>query len=353
MRVGIPNYRLPHDVLDRDINEILSVGIEAKTSTPIDAAALEKMKSDYDAVYIGTGSHKARSISIEGADLEGVYQGVYYLRDSAQGKLAPDLFSGKKVVVIGGGNGAIDCARSALRFGASEVNLASLETADEMPALKWQILEALDEGVTIYNSLSPKKINGDTEVSGVDFIKCTSVFDGDGMFNPSYDESDTSSFECDAIIISMGETPDLSMIEGTDVEASPQGLIAVDRENLQTSAGNVYAGGEVVNGPSSVIESIAAGRKAAESIDKYLGGDGDISETLVEYEEPDPRIGYIENFAELPRAAMPCLDAKECTTDFAELAQGFDDAAAMAETQRCLQCDLRLMISEPILPPEK
>ena len=353
MRVGIPSYRLPHDVLDKDINEILSVGIEAKTDTIVDAVALAKMKSEYDAVYIGTGSHKPKSFPVEGADLEGVYEGIHYLRDSALGKLAASLFAGKKVVVIGGGNGAIDCARSALRLGASEVSLACIESAEEMPAHQWQTMEALDEGVRIYNSLSLMKINGDTQVSGIDFVKCTSVFDDDGKYNPSYDESQAGSFECDVVIIAMGEMPDLSIIEGTGVQASPQGLIVVDNESLQTSAGNVYAGGEVAVGPSSVIRSIAAGRKAAGSIDKYLGGDGDISEVLVEYEEPDPRIGYIENFADLPRAAMPCRDAKECATDFAELAQGFDEAAAMAETQRCLQCDLRLMISDPILPPEK
>ncbi|MFC1998882.1 FAD-dependent oxidoreductase [Chloroflexota bacterium] len=353
MRVGITGYRLPHDVLDKDINEILSVGIEVKTDTPVDADILSKLKNEYDAVYIGTGSHKPKTLAVEGADLEGVYAGIHFLRDNALGKLAANLFTGKKVVVIGGGNGAIDCARSALRLGADEVGLACIESAGGMPAHEWQVMEALDEGVRIYNSLGLTKINGDKEVSGIDFIKCTSVYDEDGNYNPTYDESMAGSFECDVVIIAMGEMADLSIIEGADVKSSPEGLIVVDNEKLQTSAKNVFAGGEVANGPSSVIESIAAGRKAAESIDEYLGGDGDISEVLVEYEEPEPRIGYIENFADLPRAQMPCLDAKECATDFAELAQGFDGAAAMAETQRCLQCDLRLMISDPILPPEK
>jgi len=353
MRVGIPNYRLPHDVLDRDINEILSVGIEVRTDTPVDGAALEKMKSEYDAVYIGTGSHEPRSLAVEGVGLDGVYAGIHFLRDSALGKLAPDFLAGKKVVVIGGGNGAIDCARSALRLGGDEVSLVCIESAEEMPAHQWQTTEALDEGVRIYNSLALRKISGDKEVSGIDFVKCTSVLDDDGNYNPKYDESMAGSFECDVVIIAMGETPDLSLIEGSGVEATPQGLIFVDSESLQTSAPNVFAGGEVASGPSSVIESIVDGRKAAESIDRYLGGDGNIAETLVEYEEPDPRIGYIEGFGDLQRAQMPCTDAGECNTDFAEMAKGFDQAAAMAETQRCLQCDLRLRISKPILPPEK
>jgi len=352
MRVGIPEFRLPGDVLDKDINEILSVGIEAKTDTPVDEATFVVMKNEYDAIYIGTGSHKPRLLSIEGVDLEGVYYGIHFLRNSALGKLAPDIFSGKKVIVIGGGSGAVDCARSALRLGTSEVRLACIEPAEEMPAHEWQIMEALDEGVRIYNSLSLTKINGDNEVGSIDFVRCKSVYDEDGKYNPSYDESQAGSFECDVVIIAVGEEPDLSMIEGTDVQVSPQGLIAVDHQSLQTSLPNVFAGGEVAVGPSSVIESVAIGRKAAEFIDKYLGGDGDISEALIEYEEPDQRIGYIEGFADMPRTQMPCLDSKECTTDFAELAQGFDEQMAMTETQRCLQCDLRLKISAPILPPE-
>ncbi|MBT3363580.1 MAG: FAD-dependent oxidoreductase [Chloroflexi bacterium] len=353
MRVGIPDYRLPRDVLDRDIDEILSVGIKAKTSTPVDATALEKMKSEYDAVYIGTGSHKARPFSVDGVDLDGVYRGVYFLRDNALGKLASRSFADKNVVVIGGGNTAIDCARSAVRLGAAEVSLTCIESSQEMPAHQWEIYDALDEGVRIYNSLSLTRINGEGRVSGIDFIRCTSVFDGDGNYNPTYDQEQSGSFECDVVIISVGEQADLSLIEGTDVQASPEGLIQVDNANQRTTSMGVFASGEVASGPASVIDAIAAGRKAAESIDKYLGGNGDISETLLEYEEPDPRIGFIEDFADLPRAEMPCLDSQQCTSDFSELATGFDETTAMAEAQRCLQCDLRLKISDVPLPPEK
>jgi NADPH-dependent glutamate synthase beta subunit-like oxidoreductase len=215
MRVGIPEYRLPREILQRDIDELLKIGIEIKLNTPVgNGLGLDALKQQgYDALFLATGAHLTRSLNIEGVDSNGVFQGVYFLRDSAQGKLAADFFKGQKVVVVGGGNVAIDAARTALRLGAESLQLACLESRDEMPAHEWEIQYALDEGAELNCCWGPKRIiAGNGKVSGVEFIQCTAVFDEHGRFNPLYNESVDLSLDADAVIIAIGQAPDTSYL---------------------------------------------------------------------------------------------------------------------------------------------
>ena len=355
MRVGIPDYRVPKEVVKKEIEEILKIGIEIKLNTRIGSdLTFEELRQNHDAIFLATGAHLTRSLNIEGIDTDDVYQGVYLLHDRALGKIPDNLFEGKRVVVIGGGNVAIDAARTALRLKAKEVQLHCLESSNEMPAHPWEIQYAAEEGAILNCSWGPKRICGeDKGVTGVEFICCTAVFDEQGRFNPSYDETVCTSTEADAVIVAIGQASDTSYLgENSKVELNRGGTIKVDQTTLETNVKGVFSGGDVMSGPASVIEAIAAGRKAAVSIDKYLGGEGEIDETLIETEKPSPWLGREEGFAEKARIQMPCLEVKERLKSFADIELGFDKEMAIEEAKRCLRCDLRLQILPPTLPPE-
>jgi NADPH-dependent glutamate synthase beta subunit-like oxidoreductase len=356
MRVGIPAYRLPREVLQRDIEELLKAGIELKLNTTIGPGLeIDDLKRQgYNAIFLATGAHLSRSLNIEGEDYNNVFQGVYLLRDSSLGKLPQNLFKEKKVVIIGGGNVAIDAARTALRLGAESVQLACLESREEVPAHEWEIQYAVEEGTILNCSWGPKRILGEGgKVSGVEFICCTTVFDERGRFNPSFNEAIEMSLEADVVIIAIGQAPDMSYLEEKSEVQLAGGNIRVDETTLNTSDNGIFAGGDVVSGAASVIEAVAAGRKAAISIDKYLGGDGNIEETLVETEKPSPWLGREEDFADRLRVQMPCLSLAQRLGSFADVELGFDKEMAIEEAKRCLQCDLRFQILEAALPPEK
>ncbi|HJX69642.1 MAG TPA: FAD-dependent oxidoreductase, partial [Dehalococcoidia bacterium] len=307
------------------------------------------------AIFLATGAHLTRPLNIEGVDLDGVFQGVYLLHDRAMGKIPDNLFKGKSVIVIGGGNVAIDAARTALRLGAKGVELACLESREEMPAHPWEIQYAMEEGTALNCSWGPKRILGEGKrIRGVEFIRCTSVFDKERRFNPSYDETVKMSLEGDVVIIAIGQAPDTSFLKGeSKIELTRGRTIKVDGTTLRTAEDGVFAGGDVVSGAASVIEAIATGRKAAISIDKYLGGEGKIDETLIETEKPSPWLGREEGFAQKNRTTMPCLGVEERVKGFIDVELGFNKEMAIEEAKRCLQCDLRLQISSPIFPPEK
>jgi formate dehydrogenase beta subunit len=258
-----------------------------------------------------------------------------------------------RVLVIGGGGVAMDVALTALRLGATEVQAACLECRDEMPANEWEIEEAVEEGVILHPSWGPQKIiSDDGQARGVELVCCTSVFDEQGRFNPSFDESETTSLEADTVILAIGQASDLSLLEDTAVEVQ-RGLIRANEETLETGLQGVFAGGEVVSGPSMVIDAIQMGRRAAISIDEYLGGQGNIELALMPPEEIDPHLGRQEAFAQLARIPMPTLPVAERHQGFEEVYLGYDDEMARQEASRCLRCDYRLHILAPVLPPEK
>ncbi len=358
MRYGIPTFRLPREILDRDLAEIAAQGVDIQTNARVES--LEVVRAQHDAVFIAVGAPLSKRIPLEGSDLEGVLWGLEFLRSPQSATLALSCGTSAgvnnsqlgRVVVIGGGNVAIDVAMTARRLGAVSVQLACLESCAEMPAFKSEIQEAIAEGIAINVSWGPKNIFGaNNHVTGIELKRCTSVFDEQKRFNPSYDESVTTTIDCDTVILAIGQTTDLKFLNGR--LATRGAAIQVDEATLATNVLGVFAGGEVTSGPGSVIQAIAAGRKSASAIDGYLGGTGLIEEKWVDAGYGAPFIGRDEEFAAQPRATMPALPLDNSRKSFALINLGFDEALARAEAERCLQCDLRLTITPPTLPPAR
>ncbi|MBW2090570.1 MAG: FAD-dependent oxidoreductase, partial [Deltaproteobacteria bacterium] len=325
MRYGIPGYRLPEERLDRDIKDILGKDI-----------TLDQLKDDYDAVFIASGANDSAKIALQGADKKGVFWGLDFLREVGQGK-SFDLEG--DVIVVGGGNVAIDAALTAKRMGAAGVHLFCLENREEMPAHKWEIERAEEEGVLIHNSWGPKKVFGDEAASGIGLIKCTSVFDEQGKFNPSFDEEITYKQAANHIILAVGQTVNLEFIQESENIKTSQTGIEVDGEALSSGESGVFAGGDVVSGPGSIIAAIAHGRKAAASIDEYLGGDGDINEILA---APEDEVLLPEFIGEVkPRNNMAVLPPWKRVSGFDQVELALTDEQTADEASRCLSCDAR------------
>jgi len=353
MRYGIQEFRLPEEALQKDLGEIAKLGVEFKTNIPIrESLNINHLKDEgYDAILIATGLQVSKMPRVEGFNLEGILGGLDLLRDFRLGK---GVKVGERVLVVGGGNVAMDVSLTALRLGAKRVQVACLETREEMPAFPWEVQQALEEGVAINNSWGIKKILGVGEkAAGVELIRCVSVFDQEGRFNPSFDEAVTRTVEADMVIFAIGQASDLSWLTPGSMQISELGTIMVDDSTLETGVPGVFACGDVVIGPTSIVEAVASAKKAAVAIDRYLGGSGNIDETLVTPEEPSPWLGREEDFPYRHRVEMPSLPVEKRRGNFAEVEQGFDEKMAVEEARRCLRCDLRLQISQPPLPPEK
>ncbi|MCF8042938.1 MAG: FAD-dependent oxidoreductase [Desulfarculaceae bacterium] len=335
MRYGIPSYRLPEARLDRDVQDILDMGVEFKGATLVGKdIGLAQLDQDFDAVFVGSGANSSARIQLAGSDKDGVLWGWEFLRDVALDQ-APAV--GKKVVVVGGGNVAIDVALTAKRLGAGEVQLFCLESREEMPAHPWEISLAEAEGVVINNSWGPKEVVGQGKASGVAFRACTSVFDKGGKFSPVYNEGVTTQVESDTVILAIGQSSVLEFVDLEGVDTAGNRIQA--GADQATGAAGVFAGGDVVTGPASIIGGVAQGRRAAEAIDQYLGGDGDISEVLAAPEdevELTPLTGEI-----LSRQEMPHLHVWERGDNFDQVEQPMSAKAVTAEASRCLQCDAR------------
>ncbi|MEO0050729.1 MAG: FAD-dependent oxidoreductase, partial [candidate division WOR-3 bacterium] len=259
MRWGIPAYRLPREVLDQEIKDILGTGIELKLNSPINTTAeLKKLLANgYKAVFVAIGAHRSRTLNIPGMDLQGVKHGIEFLRQVNGDDDARRLESGmKKVVVIGGGNVAIDCALCARRLGAEDVTMVCLEKRDEMPAHEWEIEEALLEGIKIMPSWGPEAITGENgRVTGLKTVECTRVFDENGRFSPQFNLENKGFVPADTIILAIGQEVAGDGFEG--IERGPGRTFKVDPITLKVSGlDGVFAGGDVVSGPASVIEAV-------------------------------------------------------------------------------------------------
>jgi NADPH-dependent glutamate synthase beta subunit-like oxidoreductase len=347
---GIPKFRLPDSVLKDDLQDILRTSINVKINTMVDRdITYNQLRSANDAVFIAIGAGQSRKINLEGTDLAGVHWGMDFLKAVNLGK---EVKIGKNVVVVGGGNVAIDVAMTALREGAEDVQLFCLEKRDEMPAFDWEVKDAVEEAVKINPSWGPKRFISSSEgkVTGIEFKRCISVFNDAGKFAPKYDESQTTTIDADTVILAIGQSSDLSFILDEECVDTNLGCITVSPETLEATTG-MFAGGDVVQQPGSVIDAIAAGRSAAQSIDKYLGGDGVIDESLVPETSKMaiPKPG--EGFANKSRFQENKLKSEERLC-YDELCLGFDEGSAVQEAQRCLCCNLRLELPEVILPPE-
>ncbi len=337
MSVGIPAYRLPRDIIAEEIKVIEEMGVEIRTGVSFgEDVTLESLKGEgYRAVFMATGLHLSRRLNVPGEDHEAVLKGVDFLREAA---LGGKVSVGDRVVVIGGGNVAVDVALTAKRTGGKDVTLVCLEKREEMPAWDYEIEEALEEGIKIVNSLGPTRfmVEGG-ELEGVEFKCCTSVFDENGRFNPSYDESDISSIEADTAIVAIGQAADLDFAEPQGIAVSPQGGLKADPVTLQTPIEGVFAGGDVFYGPKSVVDAVNCGKEAAESIHRYING-LDLREDREKewsYEKPDT-----EGEQRSSRIPMRTLPVEERERNFKEITLGFTEEEARKEARRCLECGI-------------
>jgi hypothetical protein len=255
-------------------------------------------------------------------------------------------------VVIGGGNVAVDAAMTALRCGAGDVKMVCLECLDEMPARPWELEEAKAEGVKIMPSWGPDRIiTEDGKVTRLDLVECTCVFDEQGQFCPEFGET-KACIPVDQVILAVGQASDLSFLDDNSRIKVDRELIAVNEDTLETDMKGIYAGGDIIRASGAIINTIADGRQAAASIDRALGGTGDIEEVLFPRGNPDGHLGRDEGFASWSREEVPKLDAAIRIKSFQEVAMGYSDAQAAKEAKRCLQCDLRLHLGCNPVPPQ-
>jgi len=332
MRVAIPDYRLPKDVLQNDIREIEAVGFDIKTNTRVESTD-DLFTQGYDAVFLAMGAHEGLKIGVKGEDSPGVMDCVTFLREVSLGK---KVGVGDSVAVIGGGNAAIDSARTALRLGAKEVTIVYRRTKDEMPASAEEIEGAIEEGVKIRFLAAPSRI---TTKSGKLELGCAAMSLGDidasGRRRPEPIEGGEFAMSFDTIIAAIGQRPEIP--SRFNLSLGRGNTIDVDPDSLATDKEGVFAGGDVVKGPASVIEAIAHGRLAAVSIDKYLGGEGDIEETLA---PPEEAMKPLEEAEEEMRVAIPAPPAAERIKNFEDVELGLSRKMAIKEAERCLRCDL-------------
>jgi NADH-quinone oxidoreductase subunit F len=332
MRVGIPDYRLPKDILKAEIEEIENIGVEIKTNTRVESLE-DLLAQGYEAIFLAVGAHQGVKIGVEGEDNPRVIECVDFLRDVSLGK---KLKLSKKVAVIGGGNAAIDAARTALRLGAEEVAIIYRRTRAEMPASSEEIEEALAEGVQVHFLAAPSRIISQDGRLGLECIRMElGEMDATGRRRPEPIEGSEFVMSFNTIIAAIGQQPG---IPGQfDLAVGRGNIIEVDPDTLVTSREGVFAGGDAVSGPASVIEAIAAGRQAAISMDKYLGGGGEIDEVLAPLGEA---MAPLEESEEKWRLEMPVLPVEQRLGNFRQVEIGYSDEMAIEEATRCLRCDL-------------
>jgi formate dehydrogenase (NADP+) beta subunit len=378
MHLGIPEYRLPRDVLQAQIREILALGPELRVNARLgrDFSLADLRAQGYKATLLAFGLHRSRDLMIPGNELDGVVKGVDFLLNV---NLGYQFSIGKRVVVIGGGNVAIDVARSALRqqqqmtldalsssllpdslskseldvamkelmdvsrqalrMGASEVHLVCLESREEMPAFEEEIEEGLAEGLKIHPSLGPKEfIAKGGRLAGLQTVHCKSVFDADHHFNPVFEEGTESVIPCDTAILAIGQASDLSFLSPKDgVEATRQGIIKIDPETLMSTSPGIFAAGDIAFGPRLIISAVADGKKAAEQIDRYLRGAGWESRpkyvqiTILDHHE------MAESYDAFSRISVP-VTSLDRRTGMTEVETGFTEEQARREATRCLKC---------------
>jgi NADH-quinone oxidoreductase subunit F len=344
--ITIPEFRLPREVIEKEINYIESCGVEILYKSPIDArhTVNDLLEEGYRAVFIAAGAQSSKRINIPGEEegLVGLHYGLQFLTDIRAGK---DIKLKGKVVVLGGGNVAIDVARTALRVGARDVQVFYRRTKEEMPAWEKDIDEAIEEGVVINPMWAPKQIiHQGSKVTGIEFVHSMTVFDEEGRSSLKLDEEVTQLVEADTIIISIGQAPDISFLsKDSQLERALWGSLVVDENSLATNIPGVFAGGDFTTGPSIVINAIALGRRAALAIDKYLKGGRGRVEIVDEKTAMREDIGLAldeETTEERPRIKIQLEKPEERVKDFREVEKGFTQEDAHQETMRCLRCDL-------------
>jgi NADPH-dependent glutamate synthase beta subunit-like oxidoreductase len=362
LRLGIPEYRLPRELIRLEINAILGLGIELKLNKEIgrDFSLNDLRNNGYDAIFLSVGAHKNRVLNIEGADTDGVLYAVDYLLNINMGY---KIELGERIVVIGGGNvafdvartavrqekieplassditAALDVARSAVRFGAKKIDMVVLEPFNKMLADEEEIDQALEERISIHNSIGPKRIiteNG--KITAVEIMDVASLFDEEGRFNPQFVAGSERLIEADSVIISIGQKPELNFISPHDgIELTEYGTIKVDKEKLATTAEGIYAGGDAAFGPRIAIMAIADGRLASRSIDEYLSGNKTVPKEIKVKCFDTYNYHPIKGYTQIHRQPIPVLPI-ERRIGIAQVELGYDENLAKQEASRCLRC---------------
>jgi len=334
LRYGIPEYRLPRDILDNEIGLIEDLGVEIRTNTPVRRFE-DLFDQGFKAVFAATGAWRSLKLGVPGEGADGVTYAIEFLNRVNSGEKVP---LGKSVVVVGGGSVAIDAARVSVRLGAKQVHLVCLESRDlacreRMPAQDLEIRDAEEEGVIVHPCLGVSRILTEGgKVTGIETASCISVFDEEGRFAPKFSDDSTPLISADFIIVAIGQRPQETF---HGLEKTSAGAVQVDPETLETSIQGVFAGGDAVTGPANVVEAVAAGKRAAISIELFLEGK-DLKKgrpPLLKKIEEVPKEGVSAGV----RKAMPMLPSDE-RMDFREVALGFDEETAVSESKRCLNC---------------
>ncbi len=334
LSLGIPAYRLPNDVVDDDVSNVTAIGVEIATDARVDdIAALEN--DGFDSVLVATGTHKSVSLRVPGEDLHGVQSALAFLAEVKLGNAA-DL-AGKKVLVVGGGNVAIDAARTARRLGAASVDQASLECCEEMPAHDFEVQEAKAEGITLHDGWGINHFTGTGRVQGAELKVCSCVFNPEGRFAPEYDESKRKALECDVVIVAAGMGADT---ETFGLETNGNRTLKADPGTLQTAVPHIFAAGDVVTGPTMITTAVGQGRRAAFMIDRYLQGaeldPGAFDETLPVVDKAEV-LGRQDVYDRRePFESSAVMNA--APTDFGETEALMTEEEAFLGAARCLDC---------------
>jgi len=354
MRTNIPSFRLPEKVLNEEVDQILDLGI--KTEFNAEIKSMKKLlERDFDAIFVGTGAPKGRDIRIEGREQaeKNIHIGIDWLTSIA---FEHTKSVGKKVIVLGGGNTAMDCCRTAIRLGAEEVKVTVRSPFDQMKASEWEIEDAMGEGIPIYDNHVPKRfIIKDNKLVGMEFEKVEAVFDANGKRSlvPTGDEPVI--FECDDVLVAIGQDNAFEWIErDIGIEFGEWDMPIVDKVTFQSSNEKVFFGGDAAWGPENIIWAAAHGHQAAISIDKFCN-------KLDLYERPEPsttlvsqKMGvhewsYDNDISQAKRYLVPHADQKNALKDLKmEVELGFDEQLALEEAQRCLNCDVQTVFEEDL-----
>jgi formate dehydrogenase (NADP+) beta subunit len=389
--LGVPEYRLPREIIQAEISAIASLGVEIRCTRALgrDFSLADLKQQGFEATFLGIGAHKSRELAIEGVQLDGVLRAIEFLLNV---NLGFRVSLGRKVVVIGGGNVAFDVARSvvrqserfagmseselrvalhqaasaleqltarepeapdevrlaldvareAIRKGVPEVHMYCLESLEEIPAAREEIEEAEKEGIRLHTRFGPRRILGaEGKVTGVDLVKCSRVFDENRRFNPQFIEGSEEQVSCDTVVLAIGQAAELSWIRPEDnLRLSPRGSLLTDPETMATSRPDIFAGGDVAFGPRIIITAVAEGQRAARSIAKYLAGSAPESPRKVRVTAyPTPTYAMLANYEKLPRRTPPMLPIDR-RIGIAEVEQGYPPAAAQVQAVRCLKCHI-------------
>lgn len=376
LRYGVPIYRIDQEDMDLEIQSILDLGVEIRYNTPIgEKITLPDLRRENDAVFLGIGLMQGRSLNIEGADLDGVITAVDLLLNY---NLGYKVSLGKKVLVVGGGDVAMDAARTALRvgqltadqqtaladttarageesetvstaldvartairLGVADVKMIALEDWDEMPASEIELEDAIEEGIQIFPRIGPNRIIGDNDrVSALEVIAVESVFDEQGRFNPKFKPGTEEVWDCDTLILAIGQQADLGVLGGADdIRLSPRGLVEINQDTGQTSAPDVFAGGDVAYGPRLIIDAVKHGHLAALGMEQFIQGKQLKVETKIEWTELSNHVMF-ENWTKLERRKVPSLPLDR-RTGISVVEIGYSESDSAKQGSRCLECSV-------------